>query len=151
MGLDMYLDKETYVKNWDLQKPEERYEITITKGGKVVKTIDPSKIKFIVEEVGYWQKANAIHKWFVGNVQNGIDECQRSYVSKKQLEELLELVKKVMADNSQAHSLLPIQSGFFFGSTNYDEWYLQYLEETKKILEVALTDDSGDYYYQASW
>ena len=27
------------------------------------------------EEVGYWRKANAIHGWFVRNVQNGKDDC----------------------------------------------------------------------------
>ena len=34
MGLDMYLTRKTYVKQWSHQTPEERFEITITKGGK---------------------------------------------------------------------------------------------------------------------
>jgi len=151
MGLDMYLDKETYVKNWEHQKPEERHEITIKKGGEVVKNIDPTKIKYVVEEAGYWRKANAIHKWFVDNVQNGRDECQRSYVSQDDLEKLLELVKAVLEDHSMAPDLLPTQSGFFFGGTGYDEWYFKDLEDTKKILEAALEDPDGEYYYQASW
>jgi hypothetical protein len=151
MGLDMYLDKENYVKNWNFQKPEEQHEITIKKGGKPVENIDPAKVKFIVEEVGYWRKANTIHNWFVDNVQGGKDECQRSYVEREQLRELLELVEKVLKDHSLAPELLPTQSGFFFGSTDYDEWYFKDLEDTKGILEKALADENGDYYYHASW
>ncbi len=29
MGLDMYLSKKTYVKNWDFQKKSERHTVTI--------------------------------------------------------------------------------------------------------------------------
>ncbi len=32
MGLDMYLSKKTYVKQWDHQSPEEKYEVVVTKG-----------------------------------------------------------------------------------------------------------------------
>ena len=60
MGLDMYLHKKTYVKNWDHMKPEELHEITVKKGGKVRKDIKPDRINEVVEEVAYWRKANAI-------------------------------------------------------------------------------------------
>ena len=33
MGLDMYLTKETYVKQWDHQTDEERHEVSVKKGG----------------------------------------------------------------------------------------------------------------------
>ena len=29
----MYLEKRTYVKNWDWTAPEERHEVTVTRGG----------------------------------------------------------------------------------------------------------------------
>jgi len=152
MGLDMYLDKETYVKNWDFQKSEEKHEITIKKGGEVVEDINPTKIKFIVEEVGYWRKANAIHNWFVQNIQDGVDNCQRSYVSRKELQQLLTLVEKILDDHSLAAKLLPTQSGFFFGGTEYDEWYFKDLEDTKRILtEVLSFPATSDFYYHASW
>jgi len=151
MGLDMYLEKGTYVKNWDFMKPEERHEIVVKKGGEVVKNIDPAKIQTIVEEIGYWRKANAIHKWFVDNVQDGVDECQRSYVDSAQLGILLESVERVLADHSLAPELLPTQSGFFFGGTEYDEWYFKDLEDTKSILTAALEQQAGDFYYRASW
>ena len=26
-------------------------------------------------EIGYWRKSNQIHKWFVDNIQEGVDNC----------------------------------------------------------------------------
>ncbi len=37
---------------------------------------------------------------------------------------LLEVCKQVAADPSKAEELLPTQSGFFFGGTEYDEYYM---------------------------
>jgi hypothetical protein len=56
-------------------------------------------------------------------------------------------------DTSIAEELLPTQSGFFFGSTDYDHGYLQDLEDTIEILETVLSEDNewSDFYYQSSW
>ena len=77
----------------------------------------------IVEEVAYWRKANAIHKWFVDNVQSGKDDCDSYEVSREQLVKLLGDCEQVKAHNELAEELLPTQSGFFFGSIEYDKWY----------------------------
>ena len=66
----------------------------------------------------------------------------------------METVKQVLADHKLAPQLLPTESGFFFGSQEYDNWYIQDLEETKNILETVLNDrslDNWDFYYQSSW
>ena len=47
MGLDMYLNKKTYVKQWDHQSPEEKYEVLVTKGGKPVDGIKASRVKYL--------------------------------------------------------------------------------------------------------
>lgn len=153
MGLDMYLSRKTYVKQWEHKSPEKQYEVIVKQGGKIVESVDSKKITNIEEVVGYWRKANAIHQWFVNNVQNGEDECQESYVSKDELIELLDVCKKVKEDNSLAEKLLPTQSGFFFGGTEYDEWYFKNIDSTIEFLEPLVSDDfsSGDYYYQSSW
>jgi hypothetical protein len=150
MGLDMYLEKRTYVKQWDHQSAEEKHDVVVTKGGQPT-NIDPKKVKYIIEEAGYWRKANQIHRWFVDNVQNGVDNCGDYYVGSEKLAELLELCKKVKADNSLAEELLPSASGFFFGGTEYDEWYFNDIENTIAVLEEALEDDRADYYYSSSW
>lgn len=154
MGLDMYLRKEYYIKNWNFMKPEEMHEITILKGGQP-STIEADKINSVIVDVAYWRKANAIHKWFVDNVQNGVDECQYSPVSREQLEELLEICKQILADHKKAPDLLPTQSGFFFGSTDYDKYYFEDIADTISQLEAELKKpDNGyypDYIYHSSW
>jgi hypothetical protein len=147
----MYLSKKTYVKQWDHQSPEEKYEVKVTKGGEPVEAIKASRVKYIEEEIGYWRKANQIHRWFVENVQEGKDDCGEYYVGDNQLQELLDVCKKVTADNSLAESLLPSASGFFFGATNYDEWYFEDVKNTISILEDALQSKGGEIYYSSSW
>jgi hypothetical protein len=78
MGLDMYLTRKVYVKNWSFRKPEELHEITVKRGGQPRTDINPEKISYVIEDVAYWRKANAIHKWFVDNCQDGVDECQET-------------------------------------------------------------------------
>ena len=150
MGLDMYLNKRTYVQQWEHNKPEEQYSVEVTKGGKPTK-INPKKVKYIIEEAGYWRKQNQIHRWFVENIQNGTDDCGEYYVSKADLETLLGLCEKVKADNSLADELLPGASGFFFGGTEYDEWYFGGIDNTIEILKEALEDENGEYLYSSSW
>ncbi len=185
MGLDMYLHKKTYVKNWDHMKPENRHVITVSKGGKPASGINVERISEITEEVAYWRKANAIHKWFVDNVQDGKDDCGTYYVSAEKLRELVGLCKqvlgtletvdgqvhtgtvydhtgkhemyepgKVVAQKGAAEKLLPTQDGFFFGSTNYDEYYMADVQETVDQLEPLLAEcekGEGVFYYSSSW
>lgn len=104
-------------------------------------------------EAGYWRKANAIHKWFVDNCQNGIDECQETLIDHQDLESLLATINTVLVDHSKAGELLPPSEGFFFGSTEIDEYYIRDLEYTKELLEKILSSDQKDwdFYYRASW
>lgn len=179
MGLDMYLHRKTYVQNWEHTKPENRHEITIKRGGKVRDDIKPARIAFIVEQVAYWRKANAIHQWMVDNVQGGKDDCGEYYVSSEKLNELADLCREVLRnielvhdrvcvgtqyspENPEgevlsssaaaiAHAMLPTASGFFFGSTDYDEGCVRGLRQTIEQIEPLLTDDDASYYYHSSW
>lgn len=102
---------------------------------------------------GYWRKANAIHNWFVQNVQGGKDDCQESWVSRESMQSLLDTLNKVLNDRNLAHELLPTQKGFFFGGNKYDEWYWLSIEYTKQMLGKALDPsmEKWDFYYHASW
>lgn len=106
MGLDMYLYKRNYVQNWDHMKPEEKHVITIKKGGKEVKSINKDKIVFIVEQVATWRKANAIHAWFVNNVQDGDDDCGTYDVGVEQLERLRDLCKTVLNSTQLVNGII---------------------------------------------
>lgn len=145
MGLDMYLKAERYLSEFNSEDRELIENIGTLLGGL-------ANVKTIGVEVGYWRKANQIHKWFVDNVQDGKDECQKEYVSRDQLQELRDLCVKVIANSDQAEKSLPSASGFFFGDTSYDEGYFRDLEDTIKIIDAALImPDYWDFYYQSSW
>lgn len=104
------------------------------------------------EEVIYWRKANAIHRWFVENVQENIDNCARYYVSREQLMCLLNTCRIVLADNTSAEQLLPTKEGFFFGTMEYDENYWYDIKYTAEQLEKLLSNDKYEFYeYQSSW
>jgi hypothetical protein len=140
----------------------------------------------IMEQVGYWRKANAIHAWLVNHVQDGEDDCTYHHECTKEiLEELLDTCKtvlescvmtyakiqngerlidgkwepiyedgKIVIDSSVAEELLPSCSGFFFGGTGYDQWYVQDIVDTIKIVERVLetTDfETQMVYYVSSW
>lgn len=168
MGLDMYLHKKTYVKNWEHMSPEELHEVTVKKNGQEVSHINKERISSVEETVAYWRKANHIHQWFVNNVQDGEDNCREYYVSRDDLRELVEACKtvkesleksgkkmyddvEVFTDTSVAEELLPTQAGFFFGGTQYDEWYVKDLDNTIAQLEPLIEEEGGDFYYQSSW
>ena len=117
-------------------------------------------------EVGYWRKANHIHNWFIQNCAykdecgDPIDDCRPIEITVDKLEKLLDTCKKVLADHSLAETLLPTTSGFFFGSTEYDEDYFREIERTVEIIEPVLKfakhkleieDYVWEVYYRASW
>jgi len=108
----------------------------------------------IFDQVGYWRKANSIHNWFVKNVQGGIDECQLAIVTKEQLQQLLRETKQVLSNKRLAKKLLPTTGGFFFGSTDFDENYIDDMNFTVKILEKVLSETDFDkevVFYRSSW
>jgi hypothetical protein len=61
--------------------------------------------------------------------------------------------EEVLADPSKADDLLPPSEGFFFGSSEIDDWYWDDIKETigtiKRMLEN--TPDDWEFYYASSW
>ena len=156
MGLDMYLYREAYVQNWN-HNPK-KYKVSVKFNENKHPFINPDKVCYIREEVGYWRKANAIHNWIVQHCADGVDECQDIHVEEQLLIELRDTCQKVLDDNSLADELLPTSSGFFFGSTQYDEWYFNGLKHTIDIINGALVEGelpqgvyTPSYIYKASW
>lgn len=60
---------------------------------------------------------------------------------------------QVIENPEVADSLLPTQSGFFFGSNDYDQYYYDDIKHTRDELERILSDSNmeGDFYYHSSW
>jgi hypothetical protein len=152
MGLDMYLTAKKYLSPYSEGKLHEKVN-------KAIKKLDITgqgemQIKQLECEAIYWRKGNAIHAWFVKNAQNGNDDCGYYYVSIDQLKELENICDQILLDRNRAIELLPPQPGFFFGSTDLDEYYYKDIEETKgKISKLLATPgiNNWDFYYHSSW
>lgn len=142
MGLDMYLTAKKYFFDEDTPEYQKLQEMMNSE----------LKVESIEFKVGYWRKANAIHKWFVTNVQSDEDNCDTYYVTAENLQKLLDDVNKAL-ESSNPSEVLPTNSGFFFGSTEYDEVYRKDLTYTKEILEKFLNskEKNMDVFYHSSW
>lgn len=150
MGLDMYLSAKKYTSGFF--SPDILEKIVEVVGAKSFLNKEHSSAEVSVN-VAYWRKANAIHNWFVENIQDGEDNCRSYPVSREELQVLLNLCKEVYRDKNNAHELLPSVEGFFFGGTEYDEWYFRSVEETISQLSNILEKTDHDWYfeYQSSW
>lgn len=186
MGLDMYLEAKKYVGEWGRDGDDAEFADIMTAIGLGGFKCEGSPSVNVSVTVAYWRKANAIHQWFVDNVQDGEDECEAHDVEREQLVELRDLCKRLLAElktepgdvyvgtsfgpggkeqrmtrpgivvsNPElAAELLPSQSGFFFGGTDYDEWYIAALSDTVKQLDAVLNDPRfADFCfeYRSSW
>jgi len=146
MGLDMYLNAKKYVTSF--KEDGEKPKVT---GVPEARTL---KLKELVYEGMYWRKANAIHAWFVENVQNGEDDCKEYSVSREDLETLMNVCADVIANPERAKELLPPSARFFFGAAEVDDWYWENVKRTYEELKALLSLEMTGWWsftYQSSW
>lgn len=109
MGLDMYLSASRYIGGWNHTPPVEKDLFTkLTLLLNTTPTTDSPSFT-VSATVGYWRKANAIHKWFVAHVQDGTDDCKEYDVSRDQLTTLRDLCLQVL--NTAQLEDAPIANG----------------------------------------
>ena len=156
MGLDMYLYKREYMSNYSFSTKDESEK---QKFATIIDTVgiqpcEQSPHLRVEVCVAYWRKANAVHKWFC-DLDGGRDECQNIYVTREQLVELRDLAMQAIREPAMAADVLPTQQGFFFGSYDYDEWYMEDMKNTvdqiDEILRSTPEDSWADFIYRASW
>jgi hypothetical protein len=171
MGLDMYLFRKSYVKNWDFMKDEDKHTVSVKKNGMDRTDIDPNRISYITEHVASWRKFNALHGYIVENHANGRDECQQIALYVDDLNEILNTLVEIREElnscevvdvevecgvdrgkpimrtiqvfkSKKANELLPTRSGFFFGSEHIDEYYKALVEQTIDIFQNLVDADA---------
>ena len=91
MGLDMMLYRKRYVKNWGLD--ENRFEVILKKNGEEVPL---ENTVYILENIMYWRKANAIHNYFVHECGGCEDDCRPIYISTENLRELKRRIDTIL-------------------------------------------------------
>jgi hypothetical protein len=165
MGLDMYLSAKKHLSKIDYKVLHDNRELDYNAPEAVYpefnQLMELTQLSNVATDMygatvevtcAYWRKANQIHSWFVREVQGGEDNCGEYYVSSDKLIELLAICKHSL-ENKDPALLLP-QGGFFFGSTDIDEWYWNDLKSTISQLEriLALPEfDNLSFYYNSSW
>jgi hypothetical protein len=146
MGLDMYLKatKHTFKSEYE---GREGFSQPVKGRDAIEQAIYNIKLPKAFDQYGgrefsctamYWRKANAIHRWFVDNVQGGNDDCRTYYVHHSRLRDLLGVINQVLDYPEEAEDILPTASGCFFGHTEYDEYYMDTLRHTQDRLAKIL-------------
>ena len=164
MGHDMYFfaKKTTYksFSKWD--EPDRTNNVNYPKDLKIFSDyIYDRNFKSVqtetIYQIGYFRKFNALHSYIVKTFANGVDDCQDIILYKEDVEQ----IKKVLDDVLNAHQqvekakeLLPTQSGFFFGGTDYDDYYFEEAKVAADLMQSFLDNFDFDKYqliYEASW
>lgn len=158
MGLDQYLTIRHKSTDAAIQQYNEYWNMTAEQREGLTEPVFPDVI-----ELAYWRKANQIHRWFVENVQNGVDDCGIYTVTRSDLERLLNACESVMSHVQKTNipsedfaygygftaynyskdavkkskDTLPTINGFFFGNTSYNDYYFFKIENTiEQLREV---------------
>lgn len=153
MGLDIFFEKRkndvNILKKFrEAVKAREDYGNKIHKDG--VKPTDDEKEEYwrldeIAErlnpriEIGYFRKVNFLMEFF--EYENN---CEFKVIPLELFDELKDRCEQVLADHSLANTLLTTQSGFFFGSINYDEWYFKDVKKVRDFCEKVLKETKPD-------
>lgn len=111
------------------------------------------------EEVAYFRKVNFLHKWVEDNLNEGREtNCEEIPIHLEALGGLATTCRRVLDDPSLGPELLPTMGRFFFGSTEYDEWYIKDVQAVLDAVLLILSTEMARhpstpsrYVYSSSW
>ena len=75
--------------------------------------------------MAYFRKVNFLHLWVEAHVLDGREtNCDDVPMNLEQIAGLAQTCEQVLADPTKGPDVLPTGGRFFFGSTEYDDYYL---------------------------
>lgn len=93
----------------------------------------------------YFRKVNFLFHYFE-SITGTMHDQWFAFVTPEDVDDIIDRCERVLKNHSLAHELLPTQSGFFFGGTDYDKWYfsdvkdcLQQMKKYRKLLKDGVT------------
>ena len=179
MGLDMFLTKKTYIwSDWNNGGKRDLFQLQIPEKYNHIKPERINEISEEVaywrksNQIHSWFVENVQNgvddcgEYYVSKekLQELVDLCEK-VISKVEYKEGEILTRttwsggktthtyekgKIVSNVEEIQQLLPSKGGFFFGSTEYDEYYIADLEQTVKQLKPLLQEE-GSFYYSSSW
>lgn len=152
MGLDITFEmaKRHRVNETKDRMEELRNELSKLEDVDDISKFDKDKYKEVSDEyerlspwnvVATFRKVNFLLPFF-GYEEN----LSRIEIDKCQIEDLIDKCNEVLRKKSLAETLLPTEGGFFFGSTDYDEYYFDDVKEVRnKFMSILKKLDKDDY------
>ena len=105
--------------------------------------------RYYAEDDAYFRKANFVYHYFSPKLED--EAC---FVTREDLEDLIDRCDRVLENHSLAEDLLPTQDGFFFGSTDYDKWYFEDVKDCRRQMKKLLrgfNEETDVIYVIMSW
>lgn len=165
MGLDQYFYEKRYLrmkadaKEGESDSPSVTVEAYRDISGKEHKAEVITGVSSVIREVGYFRKANQIQGFMEARFTErfGVDDgyggksinCVDIILDAQDIKDLYNICKELLAIKGKkkfakaAAEKLPCRKGFFFGSTEYDEYYRADLEEYVKMVDERMDLDNN--------
>lgn len=157
MGLDMYLIKrKKYDKNDDSFN-----EVAYWRKANQIHNWFVENIQDCIDDCGYYEVSRQELQALLTDCRDVLKyaECELQEMNggmekiDGEWKQTTMMGRKIINKDVVA-DILPTTSGFFFGSTEYDEWYLRDIENTIEQLNEVLKDtdfENDAIFYTSSW
>lgn len=132
------------------------YMLKVKKTANEVESVKDVDLSNAVE-TAYFRKVNCLYGYF----EDEMEDERLSFVDKYDVVDIINRAESIIQKAQEkpndwqefAEDTLPTRGGFFFGSTEYDEWYLEGLEQIIDQLSSVLAnwDDDSIYVIEFSY
>ena len=128
-------EEKYFEEHKDIAELLDKMQVNVDESEKLAKEIYAI---FNRKEIAYFRKVNFLMSFFQYE-----DNCEYVEITKEQVSDLVERTTKVWNDHSLAEELLPTQSGFFYGSTEYSDYYFEDVKDVRDTFQEIL--DNTDW------
>jgi len=99
----------------------------------------------------YFRKVNFLFKYYED--RGKMHDQYYAFTDASDIDDIIDRCERVLKDNKLASELLPTQSGFFFGGTDYDQYYFEDVEDCLRQMKKyrKLLKDGVTGYVIFSW
>lgn len=98
------------------------------------------------------RKCNMLHTWVSAYCEREPENCEEIKLPRSAVEKMISDVEIVLSDPTLGPTILPTTDGFFFGSTEYDDFYLAKIEDVAvRLSDMLVEHDDVRWFYYVEW